>query len=185
MTEPVAAGNVANAPSPELYVMRMKNRLILLVFTLSFLLGHSVSHAKVTVHPPHEILHREADRIVEIYGKPSRTIELKDGLSYLCEWHLKGRNVIIIEFDPFGICTDYGISGYIPEEIKNDMLGSISIAGRSYSFEKKKSWNPFASEETYVNSYGYTALVKDSYIEVSIDRNVNKLYRAQVEYKRN
>jgi len=165
--------------------MRMKNKLTALILTLGFVFGHSVSHAKVTVHPPLEILHREANQIVQIYGKPSRAIELKDGLSYLCEWHLKGRNVIIIEFDPFGICTDYGISGYIPEELKNEMLGPISIAGRSYSFEEKKSWNPFASEKTYENQYGYSASVKDSYIEVSIDRTVNKLYRAQVEDKRN
>lgn len=158
-------------------------KIYLLIFA-GLLLFSSLACAEEWIQPAAKILHRPASDIVNLYGRPSRIIQMKDGLSYLCEWHLGGRNLIVIEFDPFGICTSYGFAGLTSKSINEKMLGPITINAVSYSFKKENSWNPFVSKKKYKNPLGYNAIVSSGYIEVSIDRGLNKIYQLQVRRRR-
>ena len=163
-----------------LQMKQINVKVYLLIFT-GLLSSSSLACALEWIYPAANILHQPAPAIVNIYGKPSRKIKMKDGLSYICEWHLGGRNLIVIEFDPFGICTSYGFSGLISKTINENLLGPIAINAKSYSFQKENSWNPFASKKRYKNPLGYKAIVSSGYIEVSIDRSLNQIYLAQVQ----
>jgi hypothetical protein len=157
---------------------------LLLVFSL-FLVAQLWGYSETSIPRPSAILHRDYKTILNIFGQPSRIIQTKDGYETVTEWYLGGRRVIYAVFDPYGICISYTLSGIIPSEVRRTMLEPITFVGVSREFIKKRTLNPFRNSEEFYNKNGYTALSSAGEITVSIDKNTNRLYIAQVKVARN